>query len=57
LSFWTGYAAAELAPVVARLRAILLGSTRLFADETVVPVLDPGPRADQAGLLLDDCAR
>jgi transposase len=42
LSFWTGYAAAELAPVVARLREILLQSTRLFADETVVPVLDPG---------------
>ena len=42
LSFWTGYAAAELAPVVTRLREILLQSTRLFADETVVPVLDPG---------------
>jgi transposase len=42
LSFWTGYAAAELAPVVARLREMLLQSTRLFADETVVPVLDPG---------------
>jgi transposase len=42
LSFWMGYAAAELAPVVARLREILLQSTRLFADETVVPVLDPG---------------
>src|SRR4051794_994352 len=42
LSFWTGYAAAEVAPVVARLREILLQSTRLFADETVVPVLDPG---------------
>jgi transposase len=42
LSFWTGYAAAEVAAVVARLREILLQSTRLFADETVVPVLDPG---------------
>jgi transposase len=42
LAFWMGYAAAEVAPVVARLRAILLHSTRLFADETVVPVLDPG---------------
>ena len=37
-----GYAAAELAPVVTRLREIMLSSTRLFADETVVPVLDPG---------------
>jgi transposase len=42
LSFWMGYAAAEVAPVVARLREMLLGSTRIFADETVVPVLDPG---------------
>ncbi|HEX4150142.1 MAG TPA: IS66 family transposase, partial [Pirellulales bacterium] len=42
LSFWMGYAAAELAPVVARLREMMLSSTRLFADETVVPVLDPG---------------
>src|SRR5450631_1266981 len=42
LSFWMGYAAAELAPVVARLREMMLSSTRIFADETVVPVLDPG---------------
>jgi transposase len=42
LSFWMGYAAAELAPVVARLREMMLSSTRLFVDETVVPVLDPG---------------
>jgi transposase len=42
LSFWMGYAAAEVAPVVARLREMLLQSTRIFADETVVPVLDPG---------------
>jgi hypothetical protein len=37
-----GYAAAEVAPVAARLREIMLASTRIFADETVVPVLDPG---------------
>src|SRR5690349_1528571 len=42
LSFWIGYAAAEMAPVVARLREMMLASTRIFADETVVPVLDPG---------------
>ena len=42
LSFWMGYAAAEIAPVVARLREMMLASTRIFADETVVPVLDPG---------------
>jgi hypothetical protein len=42
LSFWMGYAAAELAPVVARLREMITASTRVFADETMVPVLDPG---------------
>jgi transposase len=42
LSFWMGYAAAEVAPVVTRLREMMLASTRIFADETVVPVLDPG---------------
>jgi transposase len=42
LSFWMGYAAAEIAPVVTRLREMMLASTRIFADETVVPVLDPG---------------
>jgi transposase len=42
LSFWMGYAAAEVAPVVTRLREMILASTRIFADETVVPVLDPG---------------
>jgi transposase len=42
LALWMGYAAAELAPVVARLREMILASARIFADETVVPVLDPG---------------
>jgi transposase len=42
LAFWIGYAAAEVAPVVSRLRELVLGSVRIFADETVVPVLDPG---------------
>lgn len=42
LAFWVGYAAAEITPVVRRLKEIVLGSTHLFADETVVPVLDPG---------------
>jgi transposase len=68
LAFWVGYAAAEVAPVVARLREILLASARLFADETVVPVLmgpiaqarwEPRSRAgaNQAGLLLGDRTR
>jgi transposase len=42
LSFWMCYAAAEVAPVVTRLREMMLASARIFADETVVPVLDPG---------------
>jgi transposase len=42
LAFWMGYGAAEITPVVARLREILLASSRIFVDETVVPVLDPG---------------
>src|SRR5215211_1335080 len=42
LASWVGYAANEIKPVVARLREILLGSARLFADETTLPVLDPG---------------
>lgn len=42
LASWIGYAAAEVAPVVARLREIVLSSGRVFADETIVPVLDPG---------------
>jgi transposase len=42
LAAWVGQASAEIAPVVRRLREILLRSARLYADETVVPVLDPG---------------
>ena len=42
LASWMGFAAAEVAPVVARLREIVLASDRVFADETIVPVLDPG---------------
>ena len=42
LADWTGTAAAEIVPVVRRMHEILLGSPRLFADETTLPVLDPG---------------
>jgi len=42
LASWVGTAAAELAPVVARLKEIVLASPRILADETPVPVLDPG---------------
>jgi transposase len=33
LAFWVGYAAAELAPLVTRLREILLSSAKLAVDE------------------------
>ena len=49
LAFWVGYAAAEIAPVVSRLKEILLGSARVFADETTVPVLDPGRGRTKTG--------
>ncbi|WP_371329405.1 IS66 family transposase, partial [Roseomonas sp. TAS13] len=42
LADWLGTAAQEIRPVVPRLREILLASPRLFADETTLPVLDPG---------------
>jgi transposase len=42
LAFWVGYGAAEIAPVVRRLKEIVLSSTRIFADETTIRVLDPG---------------
>ena len=42
LAFWVGYAAAELKPLWRLMREELLGSTKLFVDETTAPVLDPG---------------
>jgi transposase len=42
LAGWMGAAAFEIRPVVTRMREILHGSVRLFADETTMPVLDPG---------------
>lgn len=42
LADWAGTAASEIMPVVRRMREILLASPRLFADETTMPVLDPG---------------
>jgi transposase len=42
LAFWVGYAAAEVKPLWRLMREELLSSTKLFADETTAPVLDPG---------------
>ena len=49
LAHWVGYAAAELAPLVERLRQILLGSAKLAVDETPAPVLDPGRGRTKTG--------
>jgi hypothetical protein len=57
LASWVGTGAAEIVPVVRRMKAILLGSARLFADDTSVPVLDPGRGQDEDRLVLDHRAR
>jgi len=49
LAFWVGYAAAELKPLWQMMRADLLGSGKIFADETTVPVLDPGRGRTKTG--------
>ena len=38
LAAWVGAAAMEIVPVVRRMREILLAASRLFADETTMPV-------------------
>lgn len=54
-----GTAAMEFAPLVRRMREILLGSARLFADETTMPVLAPGRGKTKKGyawaIARDDC--
>src|SRR4051812_6778413 len=49
LAFWVGYAAAEITPLWRRLRQELLRSTKLFADKTTAPVLDPGRGRTKTG--------
>ena len=44
-----GTAAAELKPLWRLLRDELLGSTKLFVDETTAPVLDPGRGRTKTG--------
>jgi transposase len=51
LAHWVGFAAAELEPLHARLVQILKGSPKLFADETICPVLDPGRGRTRTGYL------
>jgi transposase len=49
LAFWVGYAGAELRPLWQLMRDELLSSTKLFADETTAPVLDPGRGRTKTG--------
>jgi hypothetical protein len=49
LAFWVGYAATELKPLWRLLRDDLLGSAKLFVDETKAPVLDPGRGRTKTG--------
>ena len=49
LAFWMGYMGNEVVPVVARMQEIVLASERVFADETTVPVLDPGRGETKTG--------
>ena len=42
LAGWTGQAAALLDPVVSRIHDAVLGAEKIHADDTPVPVLDPG---------------
>jgi len=51
LAHWVGFAAFELMPVYDRLVANLKTSTKLFADETRCPVLDPGRGKTKTGYL------
>jgi transposase len=51
LADWVGRAAFMLRPVHERLLTVLKGSTKLFADETTAPVLDPGRGRTKTGQL------
>jgi transposase len=51
LADWVGRAAWLLRPIHERLLIKLKGSTRLFADETTAPVLDPGRGRTKTGQL------
>lgn len=51
LADWVGRAAWHLRPVQQRLLEVLKTSTKLFADETTAPVLDPGRGKTKTGQL------
>jgi len=51
LAGWTGQAAALLDPVVSRIRDAVLAADKIHADDTPVPVLDPGRGKTATGRL------
>ena len=51
LSLWVGRACWWLAPLYRRLLATILSSTKVFADDTPLPVLDPGRGRTKTGRL------
>ncbi len=51
LAGWSGQAAALLDPIISRIRAQGLQATKLHADDTPVPVLDPGRGKTATGRL------
>ena len=51
LAQWVGAAAAELQPLYDHLLSLLKASTKLFCDETRLPVLDPGRGQTKTGFL------
>lgn len=51
LAHWVGFAAHELEPLHGRLVDVLKTSTKIFADETRCPVLDPGRGKTKTGYL------
>jgi len=51
LANWVGGACWWLEPLQARLAAHVFGSTKLFADDTPIPVLDPGRGRTKTGRL------
>ncbi|WP_298281073.1 IS66 family transposase [uncultured Bradyrhizobium sp.] len=51
LADWVGHAAFHLRPLHERLLTVLRARSKLFADETTVPVLDPGRGRTKTGQL------
>jgi transposase len=57
LTDWDGQAAALLDPVVSRIREEVLKGDKIHADDTPVPVLDPGRGRTATGAAMGLCGR